>query len=230
MKSTPSFVKRYSEKIPLRFLLILLLFCGALLSFVYLVHEVLLEQEQQADSAIFHFISSHLVSSARTSFMVKVTYFASAQFLQVAYAALVILYLVMKDLKRAMEIAVTGLGGFLINYVMKLSFQRIRPDNPLIEPLNNFSFPSGHATSGFIFYGLLAYLVWKTKLPLAVKYMIAAVLIFFSLLIGFSRIYLRMHYPSDVLGGICIGFAWLLLALYTFHLLKKRADREQSGA
>lgn len=226
MRSTPSFVKRYSEKIPFRFLLILLLFCGALLLFVYVVHEVLLEQEEQADNAIFHFISSHFVSDGLTSFMEGVTYFASATFLQISYAALVIIYLLAKDFKRAMEISVIGLGGFLINYVMKLSFQRIRPSNPLIDPLSNFSFPSGHATSGFIFYGLIAYLIWKTKLPRVYKVVCAVLLVSFSLLIGFSRVYLRMHFPSDVLGGFCIGFSWLLLALYTFHLLKKKADKE----
>jgi undecaprenyl-diphosphatase len=228
MRSTPSFVKRYSEKIPLRFLLLLSLFCGALLLFVYVVHEVLLEQEQQADNAIFHFISSHFVSNGLTSFMEGVTYFASATFLQIAYAGLVIIYLVAKDFKRAMEISVIGLGGFLINYVMKLSFQRIRPSDPLIEPLSNFSFPSGHATSGFIFYGLIAYLVWKTKLPRVYKIVLAVLLVSFSLLIGFSRVYLRMHFPSDVLGGFCIGFSWLLLALYTFYLLKKKADKESA--
>lgn len=227
MQSTGSFVKTYSKKIPLYFIVLLLLFCGALLLFVYVVHEVLLEQEAEADTAIFHFISTHFVSNGLTSFMKKITYFASASFMQVSYAALVVIYLVRKDFKRAMEIAVIGLGGFLINYVMKLSFHRIRPDHPLIEPLKNFSFPSGHATSGFIFYGLVAYLIWKTKLPEVYKYICAVLLIIFSLMIGFSRVYLRMHYPSDVLGGFCIGLSWLLLALYTFHLLKKRTEKEQ---
>ena len=105
-----------------------------------------------------------------------------------------------------------------------MSFRRVRPPNPLIDGLENFSFPSGHATSAFIFYGLLTYLVWKTEIPKLYKYIIGAILITFSLLIGFSRIYLRVHYPSDVLAGICIGFAWLILTVWLFERLKRKSD------
>ena len=110
---------------------------------------------------------------------------------------------------------------------MKLFFQRVRPPDPLIAPLQNFSFPSGHATSAFIFYGLLAYLIWKTDLNRTYKYLIATVLIIFSLLIGFSRVYLRVHYPSDVVAGFCIGFSWLVVTISLFTRLKKKADVEE---
>lgn len=158
--------------------------------------------------------------------MKMVTYCASSTFLQIGYGMLAASYLLRKDWKRAMEIATIGLGGFVVNYVMKLSFKRVRPPDPLIEQLHNFSFPSGHATSAFIFYGLLAYLLWKTNLPKALKLVFGILLILFSLLIGFSRIYLRVHYPSDVLAGFCIGFAWLLLTIYLFERLKKQAGKE----
>ncbi|HYH14083.1 MAG TPA: phosphatase PAP2 family protein, partial [Flavisolibacter sp.] len=131
-----------------------------------------------------------------------------------------------KHWKRALEVAAIGLGGFVINYVMKLTFQRVRPPNPLIDPLHNFSFPSGHATSAFIFYGLLAYLVWKTNLSKTYKVLIGMLLILFSLLIGFSRIYLRVHYSSDVVAGFCIGFAWLILSIYLFEYMKKETAKE----
>lgn len=114
----------------------------------------------------------------------------------------------------------------MFDHFMKLSFHRLRPPNPLIDKLVNFSFPSGHATSPFIFYGLLTYLVLKTEIPKLHKYTIAIILILFSLLIGFSRIYLRVHYLSDVLAGICIGFAWLFLAVWLFEKLKKRSEKE----
>jgi undecaprenyl-diphosphatase len=112
---------------------------------------------------------------------------------------------------------------------MKLSFRRVRPPNPLIDPLHNFSFPSGHATSGFIFYGLLVYLIWKTNLPKPVKYLAGILLIGFALLIGFSRVYLRVHYFSDVLAGFCIGFAWLVLAIWLMEKFKAKAVQQQKG-
>ena len=137
-----------------------------------------------------------------------------------------LIYLLFKNWKRALEIAAIGIGGFVVNYLMKLSFHRLRPPNPLIDKLENFSFPSGHATSAFIFYGLLTYLVWKTRIPKFNKFIIGTMLISFSLLIGFSRIYLRVHYLSDVLAGICIGFAWLILTVWLFEKLKKKSDTE----
>ena len=129
------------------------------------MHEVLWEKEEAGDNSIFIFLSAHVINDRLTGFMKGITYFASATFLQIAYAVLLLTYLLRKNFKRAIEIGAIGIGGFVVNYFMKLSFHRIRPQNPLIEPLNNFSFPSGHATSAFIFYGLLSYLIWKTKIP-----------------------------------------------------------------
>ncbi|HUQ67083.1 MAG TPA: phosphatase PAP2 family protein [Flavitalea sp.] len=227
MKSSSSFVKSYLKKLPVGFLILLAVFAGALLLFTAVAHEVIWEKEEDIDNHIFSFLSHQVISPGLTAFMNGVTYFASAKFLQITYAVLIIVYLLQKNFKRSIEIAVTGIGGFIVNYIMKLSFHRIRPPHPLIEPLQNFSFPSGHATSGFIFYGLIAYLVWKSHISKSLKYVSCTLLILFSLLIGFSRVYLRLHYPSDVLAGICIGFAWLLLAIYLFEKMKKKAHSEQ---
>jgi len=230
MQSNPSFVKSYFKKLPLRLLGLLALFAGALIIFVFVAHEVLGEKEEAVDNSIFNYLAAHVIEKKLTAFMKTITYFASATFLQISYACLFVFYLFLKNSKRAFEIAAIGLGGFLVNYIMKLSFHRTRPPHPLIAPLQNFSFPSGHATSGFIFYGLLAYLIWKTNIRTVYKYVITTLLILFSLVIGFSRIYLRLHYLSDLAGGFCIGFAWLLLCIYLMEKLKKKTDREQEIA
>ena len=226
MQSTKSFNKKYFKKLPLRLIILLSLFAAAIFFFVFIMHEVLWEKEDAADNRVFAFLSANVISDNLTGFMKGVTYFASATFLQIAYGALVLLYVLLKNWKRALEIAAIGVGGFVVNYFMKLSFHRLRPPNPLIDKLENFSFPSGHATSAFIFYGLLTYLVWKTKIRKVYKFIIGTILILFSLLIGFSRIYLRVHYPSDVLAGICIGFAWLIITVWVFENLKKKSDTE----
>jgi membrane-associated phospholipid phosphatase len=226
MQSTTSFTKSYSKKLPLGLLALILLFIGALFLFGYLVHEVLWEKEEAVDYYIFRFFSAHIIHQGLTPFMKGVTYFASATFLQIAYGLIFLSYLLRKDFKRALEIGAIGVGGFLINYFMKISFHRVRPPHPLIEPLQNFSFPSGHATSSFIFYGLLTYLVWKTRIPKLYKYLISTILILFALLIGFSRVYLRVHYPSDVAAGFCIGLAWLCLCIWLMERLKKKTDKE----
>jgi membrane-associated phospholipid phosphatase len=227
MKSTRSFVKSYFEKLPLRIAILLVIFIGALFLFVYVVHEVLWEKEEAVDHSIFDFLSRNVINEQLTPFMKTVTHMASATFLQISYGVLFLVYVLRKNVKRAFEIAAIGLGGFVVNYFMKLSFQRTRPPDPLIEPLQNFSFPSGHATSAFIFYGLLAYLVWKTELPKSVRFFAGVILLLISLIIGFSRVYLRLHYPSDVVGGFCIGLAWLLVMINLFEYLKKKTAREQ---
>ena len=230
MKSTTPFVKRYLKKLSGRVILLLILIAGAVFLFGLITHEVLWEKEEELDLHVFNLLSLHIISPRLTAFMKALTYCASSRFLQVAYVFLVLSYLAAKDWKRAIEISVVGLGGFLVNYFMKLSFERTRPANPLVEPLQNFSYPSGHATSGFIFYGLLVYLVWKSGIANIYKYIIAVVLILFSILIGFSRVYLRLHYASDVVAGFCIGFIWLLLCVWLMEYLKKKSEFELKQA
>lgn len=228
MQSSQRFNKKYLQKLPAGLIVLLILFAATLFLFILIIHEVLWEKEEALDNYVFSILSAHVISDQLTGFMKAVTYFASATFLQLAYAALVLGNLLRKNWKRAFETAAIGLGGFVVNYVMKLSFQRTRPPHPLIDRLQNFSFPSGHATSAFIFYGLLAYLVWKTNLQRRYKYLIGFVLILFSLLIGFSRVYLRVHYFTDVLAGLAIGFAWLILTVLLFETIKNKSSTELS--
>jgi undecaprenyl-diphosphatase len=160
--------------------------------------------------------------------MREITWFASARFMQIAYIILILSYIIMRDWKRSIEIAVIGIGGFAVNYFMKLWFARERPPDPLIDRLYNFSFPSGHATSALIFYGLCAYLLWKSKIPKVWKWVSAVVLFLFSLVIGFSRVYLRVHFASDVLAGFCVGGAWLILIIFILERLKKQSEKEMA--
>ena len=226
MKSNHKFIKEYLKRITIGFVILFLLFIGALYLFFFIAHEVFWEKEDEVDQAVFSYLAAHVVNDGMTRFMVSFTHLASARILQISYGVLVLIFLLQKVWKRALEIAVIGLGGYAINYFMKISFQRYRPPHPLIERLENFSFPSGHATSAFIFYGLVAYLVWKTNLKKAYKYIISFVLVFIAFLVGFSRVYLRVHYASDVLAGFCIGFAWLVLIISLLEHLKKKSARE----
>ncbi|MCU7551972.1 phosphatase PAP2 family protein [Chitinophagaceae bacterium LB-8] len=229
MQSSKTFTKAYFKKLPLRLILLLIFFIGAVFLLGLIIHEVIWEKEEAVDNYIFNFLAGNVITPGLTNFMKVVTYFASSTFLQLAYGCLVLLYLFRMDYKRAAEIAVIGGGGFLVNHFMKLSFQRNRPLNPLDAPLSNFSFPSGHATSGFIFYGLMVYLIWKANLPKTFKYIAGSALILFALLIGFSRVYLRMHYPTDVAAGFCVGFAWLSLSVWLMGKIKKKTDQELQG-
>jgi membrane-associated phospholipid phosphatase len=115
-------------------------------------------------------------------------------------------------------------GGMLLNLVLKQLFHRDRPawDDPLIS-LTSYSFPSGHAAGATLFYGFLAlYVISHVKeLPWRVLVVVAAVAM--VALVAFSRMYLGVHYPSDVLAAMSASTAWLVIALGGMRLyLKKR--------
>lgn len=115
-------------------------------------------------------------------------------------------------------------GTAALNLVLKLFFQRARPDfNRLIE-ISGYSFPSGHTMMATSLYIILAFILWRNaKNSFRVLYIIAA--IFMIGMIGVSRIYLGVHYPSDIAGGISASTFWLLIAtsVYTIYMNKKQA-------
>lgn len=224
--SSKRFNLKYFKKIPLGFILLLALFAGAIYLFTWLAHEVVREQEAWVDESVFNYLGAHVISPGLTTFMKGITFFASAKFLPFAYGAVFLVLILEKLYRRASEIFIIGAGGFLVIYFMKMWFHRVRPPDPLIGPLSNFSFPSGHATSGFVFYGLLIFLLWKTSMKNIYKYIIGIGLVSFALLIGFSRIYLRVHYTSDVVAGFCIGLAWMLLSVWVLERMKKKSGDE----
>lgn len=127
-------------------------------------------------------------------------------------AGVVILLLVYRRRHHTAIVLGGGLtGAFLLNELLKLHFHRIRPTVAWrigFEP-PTFSFPSGHALFATILYGTLAYLTFHPKMPLRRKVEVMLPTLLLPLGIGVSRIYLGMHFPTDVLGGYLAGLSWL---------------------
>jgi undecaprenyl-diphosphatase len=88
-----------------------------------------------------------------------------------------------------------------------------------------FSFPSGHSFSSFTFYGLVGYLLWKSDIATAWKVTATVFLFLFASTIAFSRVYLQVHFPSDVVAGFCLSVVWLILS---FWILTPRKLRDQA--
>ncbi|MES2831691.1 MAG: phosphatase PAP2 family protein [Pseudomonadota bacterium] len=114
-------------------------------------------------------------------------------------------------------------GGMLLNVALKYTFQRARPsfEEPLLT-LSTYSFPSGHTAASTVFYGVLAaYLCSRVtaKLTQLAIIMAAATMV---LLVGFSRMYLGVHYFTDVVAAIAEGCAWLALTLTAVATLRRR--------
>lgn len=111
----------------------------------------------------------------------------------------------------------------LINYILKICIRRPRPVETHLIDVHGYSFPSGHSATALAFYGFLIYLLYKNCQNKILKYFLISFLSILIILIGISRIYLGVHYESDVLGAFLYSFAYLLLFITLFNrVLEKK--------
>lgn len=113
----------------------------------------------------------------------------------------------------ALELSVATSGGILLNLWLKSLIQRPRPG---LEPLlaeTNYSFPSSHAMMALVVYGILAYISFQINRKKKIGLVIGIGALVLIGLVGMSRIYLGVHYPSDIVGGYIGGFFWLLTTI-----------------
>ncbi|MDQ6901420.1 MAG: phosphatase PAP2 family protein [Bacteroidota bacterium] len=216
-------VKKKATWITLRFILALIMFLITLFVFVAIADEIVLEHENKFDQSISTFIQSFQTNSL-TQIMKGVTFFGSSTFLFPAYITLILYFLLRKKGRLALDITMIGLSSTGVLFLFKDIFKRHRPLDPLINNVTGFSFPSGHSFSSFTFFGLLIYILWQAKIHTWWKVLIAILLFLFACTIAFSRVYLRVHYPSDVVAGFCLSILWLMLSMWFLH----KADRELS--
>lgn len=121
------------------------------------------------------------------------------------------------------------LGSAMLNILLKNVFQRERPDINRLAEEYSFSFPSGHSMGAFALYGILAYILWRLIRPLPLRIASLALCVLLTLTIGLSRIYLGVHYPSDVIGGYIASGAWLALTIGAFEYWRHRKQRRLGG-
>lgn len=207
--------------ITLELLLVSGLFLVALFLFGYLANEVVLEKKDLFDTAAFRFFEP-FATPAMLRFAKGITFFGSSYFFLPAYSLLVLYFLFRRRSAYALDIALVGVSSTLLLRLLKHLFRRQRPEHPVFDALTNYSFPSGHALSSFIFCSVLIYIVWNGKLQKIWKSLLSFLLLLFALCIGISRIVLRYHYASDVAAGFCIGIAWALLSLWLLKKIRRR--------
>ncbi|WP_420454534.1 phosphatase PAP2 family protein [Rubrivirga sp.] len=122
-------------------------------------------------------------------------------------------------------VAASGLGGLVV-VGLKALFQRARPTEQIIEA-TGYSFPSGHAFASTVFYGMMVYLVWRLTERRWARVLAAVLGPVVVLAVGLSRVYLNVHYLSDVLAGWLSGAAWLVACLLVIDVVE---TRYRSGA
>jgi|SRR5687768_9846028 len=207
------------KRISFKTILFAILFILSILIFTILAHEVVGENEDRFDIKVFEFVNAHFSDSAIQFFSV-ISFFGTPMFLIPAYLLMVIYLFMKKHKEDAIDVAIISLTSTALLTGLKSIFERSRPDLPLLEELTNYSFPSGHALSSFIFCSVLIYLTWKSDLSRIWKWSILVVLLFLTAIIGISRIVLRYHFASDVAAGFCMGFVWVMLCIWIKQKLR----------
>lgn len=183
----------------------------SLIIFLKIGSEVIEQELLVFDSIITNFVYSFR-TPAMTKVMMSLTSLGSPLFLGFIFLIFVV-FLYTRRRKDVFIYSVILYSGVVLNFILKLVFERPRPLNlPLIHE-NTYSFPSGHAMDSFVFYFALSYFIFRetgsSKFS-TLMFVIAGLIVF---LVGISRIYLGVHYPSDVLAGYIAGFMWLISAI-----------------
>lgn len=169
------------------------------------------------DDMIIDFIQS-FISDDLTIWVERVTFFGSVSFITIALLFITALLLWRKKYALATFFVLTNVIGALLNKLLKWFFKRERPDILPVIIEKGYSFPSGHSMGSLIFFGSCAYLcihIVKSTGHKIIAYVVACL---FIILIGISRIYLGVHYPTDVVGGYSIGIAYSAVCILAFRL------------
>ncbi len=189
--------------------------------FAFIIWLVFIARNTAFDEKVFNAIALH-ITGYRTSFMKFISFLGNHKFLIPANLLLIIVLLLVKKGNMAWRVAVVALSSLGLKFGLKELFHRPRPDDPLVQGITNFSFPSGHAMMGVAFYGLLIWLAIKYIRNKAARVSVIILSVLLILLIGFSRIYLRVHYTTDVIAGFCMGTCWLYFCLWLTGKISNR--------
>lgn len=213
-------------------LIFLEILVGGMLSILSFLFFVKMAKDVLAQERIFidTFIS-HIIYSFRTPALTEVMHFFSfigGEFVVFASIFVTIVLIVKGYWRDAAGFSFAIFMGYVLNTVIKFF---LKVPRPTIDPLyieTFYSFPSGHSMNAFIFYASLSYLVFhftrKKRLTMSVA-SISTLLIF---CVGFSRVYLGVHYPTDVIAGYIAGFWWFVTVilldktLQFYHGLKRK--------
>lgn len=168
------------------------------------------------DNAISLFYSVHN-NVTFTNIFKAISFICSPKFM-IVLNVLLFIFIIVKKKYKLLIIVLSSISSVIINNLVKIIVKRKRPDYLRMVMEKSYSFPSGHAMISVLFFGSIIYLVNKHNLKY--KKLITFSLSTFILLIGISRIYLGVHYLTDVVGGYLLGFIVLFLIIHLFERKK----------
>jgi undecaprenyl-diphosphatase len=192
-----------------------------LLLFAKIVEDLLYHELGTFDTVVTQYIQS-FATNELTKVAILITQIGSPRF-DIIVMVISGSYLLfrLKHTWETLVLAISLAGGGLLNYALKNIFHRTRPDIQHLVNAGGYSFPSGHAMISATFYGMLGYLIWlnlhERNNPSWFVIVVTAILI---TAIGVSRIYLGVHFPSDVVAGFAAGGIWLIACILGLQAIR----------
>lgn len=179
-----------------------------LIGFIALAEDVFHKEIMNGDIIGYKIVSTYLIPDFITPIAKFITKFGGATYLIVIA---IILLLVIENKKIGIAICSNLAIATLLNILLKNILQRPRPTEYRLIDESGYSFPSGHSMISMAFYGYIIYLIYKYVKNKYLKWSLITMLSVLIVAIGISRIYLGVHYTSDVLAGLLIAISYLVI-------------------
>ncbi len=206
------------SKVNIRFYINLFIVLVALISFFVILFFVIKYDSLSIDSYFYYVFHDKFESNFMTNFYKVYTYLGS--FYGLMIIALIFL-IVCKNKKLGIGLGLNLIIVGILNFLIKIIIRRPRPADINIITESGFSFPSGHAMMSIAFFGMIIYFIYKFITNKCLKSVLIIVMYIIILMLGTSRIYLGVHYFSDVLAGFLIGYVILSVNIYLFNILSE---------
>ena len=184
------------------------IFFVCIISLLFLIEDVMDEDIMSFDEQGYYIVSKFLISEERHFIAKCITNFAN-MFWLIGVSIFALIFV--KNRKIGLSIFLNLPMSALTNYVLKHILQRPRPIEHRIIDESGYSLPSGHSMVSMAFYGYIIYLIFKNVKNKYLKLFLISLLSLLIISIGVSRIYLGVHYTSDVLAGFLVAIAYLIL-------------------
>ena len=202
-----------------RFWVLVVLSLISCVLFLWLAWEVIAGKGEWLDTLGWNYVHGW-TSPLHTRIALLVT-FGGTNFFTITIYLSILFYLFKKNYKpEAIHVFVIASSSILLGWVLKLIFQRQRPNLPHLQLAIGYSFPSGHTLSAFTLCGTLVYMTLKTEWSSIAKSVAVVLLLLYACLVGLSRIYLHVHFTSDVIASMLVALWWLTLSLICIKLTR----------
>lgn len=202
-------MKKFSIFVVVLCLILFSIICYGVLSYDSLV----------IDTKVYSFIINNIMNDGLTPILKAITELGG-----VAFTVLAGVLIFMFCKKNRWFITIDLVGVTLVNQVIKHIIRRPRPNVLRLVEESGYSFPSGHSMVSMAFYGIIIYLVYKNVSNKYLKWILIILLSLLILSIGFSRIYVGVHYFTDVVGGFLLGLAYLIIYI---NIYNKKAGKNE---